>query len=191
MRIVPITPCDGFARGITESTQGCVRLYPHRLQGEGHFVALLEKEGNHIPSHTHPADQSLLHEIPAEYHSLVKDKDILKRKEKYYLVPPYDLPLDHLRILRSGLYLGEDRHGRFEPSQAAASAMDPTCFKNIIDLPLDDERILRYLKCETLDVRDQDVSGMVLVCVDGFPLGFGKVSNGILKNRYPANYRYQ
>ncbi|MBR4609293.1 MAG: hypothetical protein IKO38_02475, partial [Erysipelotrichaceae bacterium] len=26
---------------------------------------------------------------------------------------------------------------------------------------------------------------------DDFPLGFGKVAKGILKNRYPANYRYK
>ena len=41
MAVVPQKPEYGFegSRGI----EGCLRLFPHRLEGEGHFVALLEK----------------------------------------------------------------------------------------------------------------------------------------------------
>ena len=31
--------------------------------------------------------------------------------------------------------------------------------------------------------------GWQLVCVDNFPLGFGKLVNGTLKNKYPAGWR--
>ena len=102
----------------------------------------------------------------------------------------HDLDLKGLRILRSGLLLGEYKHERFEPSQALAMALKADEYKKIISFDADDERTIRYLKCETLDVRDKDAEGLVLVCADGYPLGFGKVSGGILKNRYPANYRY-
>ena len=41
MAVVPQKPEYGFegSRGI----EGCLRLFPHRLEGEGHFLALLEK----------------------------------------------------------------------------------------------------------------------------------------------------
>ena len=56
----------------------------------------------------------------------------------------------------------------------------------------EDERVRRYLKGETLDVDDlteRKAKGWYLVCVDGFPLGWGKVSNGTLKNKYLPGWR--
>ena len=47
----------------------------------------------------------------------------------------------------------------------------------MIDLPLEDERVMKYLKGETLDVEDlvkPKDKGWYLICVDGYPLGFGK-----------------
>ena len=99
--------------------------------------------------------------------------------------------MEKARILRSGLFLGEIRHERFEASQALALALKEKEYPKILSLSNDDPRVLRYLKCETLDVKDKGIEGLVLVCVDDFPLGFGKVAKGILKNRYPANYRYK
>ena len=65
-------------------------------------------------------------------------------------------------------------------------------YAQIIDLPCEDERVRRYLKGETLDVDDlteRKAKGWYLVCVDGFPLGWGKVSNGTLKNKYLPGWR--
>jgi hypothetical protein len=41
---------------------------------------------------------------------------------------------------------------------------------------------------ETLNV--DGPKGWVLVCTDGFSLGWGKLSDGILKNYYPAWWRW-
>ena len=190
LSLMNIDKTKGFASGITEKSQNCLRLYPHRIKGEGHFVALLKKDGSKEKTKKHFCDLSLSNEIPKEYHAVLKQGDLLKRNQKYYLVPAYDLPLENMRILRSGLYLGEMRHDHFEPSQALAMALNPNDYENTIRLHLDDERVLKYLKCETLNVSDFNVKGNVLVCLENYPLGFGKVSGGILKNRYPANYRY-
>ena len=61
-----------------------------------------------------------------------------------------------------------------------------------IDLSVDDERVTRYLKGETLDVDDlvsEKEKGWYLVCVDGYPLGWGKLSRGTLKNKYLPGWR--
>ena len=64
-----------------------------------------------------------------------------------------------------------------------------------VDFPAEDERVIRYLKGETLDVEDLSLppkaSGWVLVCVDGFPLGWAKLSGGMLKNKYYPGWRWQ
>ena len=39
--------------------------------------------------------------------------------------------------------------------------------------------------------KDKDKAGSWrLVCVDGFPLGWGKLSNGMLKNKYYPGWRW-
>ena len=65
-------------------------------------------------------------------------------------------------------------------------------YPRILDLPVSDDRVIKYLKGETLDVEDitsRKEKGWYLVCVDGFPLGWGKVSNGTLKNKYLPGWR--
>ena len=55
-------------------------------------------------------------------------------------------------------------------------------------LSLDDERVIRYLKGETMEAEGPD--GIVLVCVDGYPLGWGKLNCGRLKNKYAVSWRW-
>ncbi|MBQ6493034.1 MAG: RsmB/NOP family class I SAM-dependent RNA methyltransferase [Erysipelotrichaceae bacterium] len=191
LEVLAIEGYPGFVRGLTTNTQGCVRLYPHRIKGEGHFVALLQKKGERKPNAVHEnktilPDEPFFKDLNMDLHN----GQLIRRDNRLFYEPVHDLDLKGLRILRSGLLLGEYKHERFEPSQALAMALKADEYKKIISFDADDERTIRYLKCETLDVRDKDAEGLVLVCADGYPLGFGKVSGGILKNRYPANYRY-
>ena len=67
-------------------------------------------------------------------------------------------------------------------------------YARIIDLPVSDERVIKYLKGETLDVEDLvsiDIRIGYLVCVDGYPLGFGKLAGQVLKNKYLPGWRWQ
>ncbi len=193
LKVLPIQKYEGFLDGLTQHTKGCVRLYPHFIKGEGHFVALLQKDGILQNNKTHEPiiDKKALEFLPKAFHNFVKGRDLVRRNDRLYLLPSYDLDLGKARILRSGLFLGEIRHDRFKPSQALAMALRQEDYDNRLDLSIEDERVLKYLKCETLKVEDKNMEGLVLVTVDSFPLGFGEVKNGILKNRYPANYRYQ
>lgn len=192
LKVLPIKMCDGFMPGLTDNTRNCVRLYPHKINGEGHFVALLQKgEIKNINSTNNnvvamPKDE-FFNNINKEY----KNGSFVLRQDKLYFEPSIIINTKGLRILRSGLYLGEYKHNKFEPSESLAMSLKSSEYKNVLNLDLNDDRVIKYLKCETLDVKDKYVSGYVLVCVDGYPLGFGKVDKGILKNKYPANYRYQ
>lgn len=190
---------------------GCMRIFPHRAKGEGHFAVLLRKgeeslsktsdtresTGNKEEKIRKNPAQSLAHlsDETREFLSHVKkdfsDKVFEVRNEKVYLVPE-DLPsLSGLRILRTGLLLGEEKKNRFEPSQALAMNLKEEAFDFSLSFNADDPRILRYLKGETLDASDMtDRSGWVLICVDHFPLGFAKSNKGMLKNKYLKGWRY-
>ena len=112
--------------------------------------------------------------------------------ERIYYMPEGLPDVRGIRFLRTGLLLGELKKNRFEPSQAFAMCLKKDEYAQIIDLPCEDERVRRYLKGETLDVDDlteRKAKGWYLVCVDGFPLGWGKVSNGTLKNKYLPGWR--
>ena len=114
------------------------------------------------------------------------------RGDKVYYLPPVDLPLRGLNFLRNGLYLGDLKKNRFEPSQPLALAIRKGEAKTVISLFLGDKRLERYLKGETLEIAPSEASsskGWHLLCAEGYPLGFGKLVNHILKNKYPAGWR--
>ena len=116
------------------------------------------------------------------------------RGEKVMMRPDCDCDLNGLRIMRSGLLLGECKKARFEPSQALAMALKKEQYRNVIDFSVSDERVIRYLKGETLQAEDlvsKKEKGWFLICVDGYPLGFAKGNGAMLKNKYLAGWRWQ
>ena len=114
------------------------------------------------------------------------------RKGQVYCVPAQLCKRKGIPFLRNGLYLGEIKKDRFEPSQSFAMALRKEEYASNVDLHYDDPRLSRYLKGETIDVDDVRTSrskGWQLVCVDGYPLGWGKLVNGNIKNKYHAGWR--
>ena len=191
LKVLPIKSSNGFVSGLTDKTKNTVRLYPHKIDGEGHFVALLQKgdnkPNNQINSNTPNINLDFFKNINKHFINY----QLINRENKYYLEPISSLNFKGLRVLRSGLYLGEYKHDKFEPSISLALNLKTNEFNNILNLSLEDPRVIKYLKCETLDVKEYGLDGYVLVCVNNFPLGFGIVNKGTLKNKYPSNYRYQ
>lgn len=190
VKVLPIKKYDGFMDGLTPKTKNCVRLYPHKIEGEGHFVCLLckgEEKTNNNNNTNNPINIPSIEYLDMSF----TNGHFVTRENKLYFEPNINHNLKGLRILRSGLLLGEYKHDKFEPSIALALSIKQSDYKNIINFNLDDERVIKFLKCETLDVKDKHKEGYTLVCVDNFPLGFIVINKGIGKNKYPANYRYR
>ena len=70
------------------------------------------------------------------------------RKDNLYYLPPADTDFRGVTFLRNGLFLGELKKNRFEPSQPLALALHKEDVDAIISLPISDERLTRYLKGE-------------------------------------------
>ena len=120
-----------------------------------------------------------------------KDR-ILVREERIFLLPPGCPDFEGLRLVRSGLYLGDCKRGRFEPSQALAMVLKPEDYPRKICLEEEDPRLDRYLRGETIDCDGQEKMGdsrYVLVCFGQLPLGWGKTDRGRIKNKYLPGWR--
>lgn len=172
----------------------CRRLWPQRIQGEGHFVALLQKKETQALTSVnwyHPAKVKLPDEgkeFLSHIHWDFDESRFELQKERLYYLPKEMPSVKGLRLLRNGLFLGEIKKNRFEPSQSLAMALRMEEYDNAVSLEISDERVIRYLKGETIELEGRN--GIVLVCVDGYPLGWGKLNNGTLKNKYLAGWRW-
>ena len=173
------------------------KLYPHKIKGEGHFVALFEKVGEAQTTHVKEMKPFISKESERAF--LAFEKEFFKTPRRRNLHEAggvlYDLPENvfdwkGLSVLRVGLRLGEVKNGRFEPSHSLALASKKEDVKNAVDLPETDLRVEKYLRGETIEAT-QAPNGWCAVCVAGFPIGLGKVVNGVVKNHIPKGLRIQ
>jgi len=197
--IIEVDKSCGFDRGRSEWVLNgrkeldlCGRLWPHKVKGEGHFLALLKKKGNYEKisfAKTSDADQRLLgdyYDFMDKFMNL-KINDNLEIHGHSLMKIPMNIDLSGIRVMRSGLYLGDFKTKRFEPSQGFAMTLKKDDAKYTVDFSLDNPDLIRYLKGESFAVDSND--GWNLVCVDGFPLGWGKVQRGRMKNKYLPSRR--
>ena len=212
LSLVPIEKHEGFVPGNndwsvyeTDGIDRTMHLFPHKVEGEGHYVALFKRESNddYKPSVSlYMPEKTKINEETAEFMSHVKMDFDTRRFEqlgdKLFYIPDGCPNCKGLRILRRGMFLGEIKKKRFEPSQAFSIMLTPDTFDTVLDLKNDDIRVSKYLRGETIDYDDTElkVTGKqkntnryVLICVDGFSLGFGKLSNGSIKNKYLPGWR--
>lgn len=216
MELVPLSRFEGAEDGIGLS--GCIRLFPHRLKGEGHFLAMVRKKraeesgadgaaaelsdtgsrrGRACSSTGYPGRVNLEKEpeLKAFLHMIKKDFEperLVEKNGSVYYLPEGFPPNARLRYLRTGLLMGELKKGRFEPSQALAMTLSSESFKNSLSFSGEDQRVVRYLKGETISLLEGEkpVKGWCLVCVDGFALGFAKGNGMALKNKYYPGWRW-
>lgn len=175
-----------------------LRLWPHHIQGEGHFAAVLEKAGSMPVGYqaisaggfVREAGKKDLEECIAfckEFLQVQLPGKYIKFGEHIYLVPE-DMPnLQGLKVLRPGLHMGTLKKNRFEPSHALALALAPDEAVNVWNLSLEDDTVRAYLNGQTFSASGE--KGWYLICVDGFSLGWGKLAGGIMKNHYPKGLR--
>lgn len=173
-------------------------LWPHEVKGEGHYVTLLKKaEGPSGATHKHyefkkkKGLEPVFDFIKAAGITLpFNEKQFEINGDHVYYLPDDMVPTEGLRMLRNGWYLGNLKKNRFEPSGAFAVGLKASECSHIIDLPYTDPMTIKYLKCETLEIEEDLKDGWYLVCASGYPLGWGKLIRGTLKNKYPAGWRW-
>ena len=230
MEVIPMEDYEGFSWGLTafageefhESCHLCRRIFPHKMPGEGHFMALLHKkeEGAGQRGETEreqmentPAEQILPENIQPERIRMTyapagdikagkRKKDKKKRRkdsgqgrqngrnkhwwevckdlgkeqqqaaaeffshvlldlepermdvrgEKLYYVPEETREAKGIHFLRNGIYMGDFKKKRFEPSQPFALILSKDTFDRCLNFSGRDPRLENYLRGESLSL---------------------------------------
>lgn len=235
--------------------KNCVRIWPHLQKGEGHFAAVLVREGrkedsladldnpdqdgdgsdnskevkafadsgnekndstfsgkkkNRNAKKERGKNIALSREMRESFESFAKEtlteQGISRFREittysptdrkiaalfgdNLYLEPLY-FPGKGVKIERAGLHMGTFGKNRFEPSLALARVLKSEDVKNVLALTEEqEETALAYLRGEQLGGIPNHLKGWTLVTYEGYSLGFGKASGGVLKNHYPKGLR--
>ena len=170
---------------------GTVRIMPHLADGEGHFCArFLKTDGEVVRVKPlrrakNGAFDKAFTKFCAQYLNVRPSADLFFG-EYGYSAPPDCPDLDRLRVLRAGVQLGRLVKDRFEPSHSFALALTSDEIKNSLSFDEGAKELTAYLCGETLPCA---FDGWATVCVNGLPLGWGKASNGVLKNHIPKGLR--
>lgn len=180
----------------------CVRLWPHRFPGEGHFIAVMQRAGTKKPDRSQrpvrfqppkSAELKVWREfVRATLRGEWPEERMLLRNGRLYLLPPDAIETGRLKLVRYGLLLGEIRSGYFKPAHALALALTREEMVTAVHFPADAPEIAAYLAGHPLSITDHRLpltDNWSLITVNDFPLGWAKAGGGQLKNHYPRGLR--
>lgn len=191
------------AKPVTQDIAHTMRIWPHKVKGEGHYLAVLQKTGEKCdgasPRSLYGLERGISEKEYGEFLDFQKENlkgcfaknnlqgVFLKFGDQLYLGPKEMPALTKLKVLRPGLHLGTLKKNRFEPSHALALALKPSEVENTYDLTVEDGRAAAFIGGMTFSVGAE--KGWHLITVDGYSLGWGKAAGGIMKNHYPKGLR--
>lgn len=196
-----------WSRGHNPELQNTFRIWPHKSEGEGHYLALLRENGTWTaedgrkrkqPKYWNDkAGRSYVEEFlkksltASDHDALEEGMDrLILFGDQLYQLPEGTPALDRLRVLRPGLHLGAFKTKRFEPAHALSHFLKPEQAVSVCRLEPEDPQVLDYLKGNTVK-GEAGLSGWTLVCIGDYPLGWGKAVSGTVKNHYPKGLRIQ
>ena len=95
--------------------------------------------------------------------------------------------MNGLGVLGAGVTAAEICKNRLEPAHALFMSTRSENCRRCLSLSLEDPRLTAFLRGEEIPAPGEN--GWTAVAVEGVVTGFGKVSGGRLKNRYPKGLR--
>lgn len=186
-------PVDFELAGVGKSEGGMLRLWPHRLRGEGHFVAMLakagegeEREGSGGVNRKNPeAFDWLRRDLPGSWPEKFTGWTIMKLGDTLHALPPELPEFDGLKVQRIGLHLCKVGNNYVKPDHALAMALSPG---EVRSHEIDLAQAHLFMRGHELRC-DEALTGWVLVAHRGLPLGWGKAVQGTIKNHVPKGVR--
>jgi 16S rRNA C967 or C1407 C5-methylase (RsmB/RsmF family)/NOL1/NOP2/fmu family ribosome biogenesis protein len=215
--LVEIARRPGFDPGVPLPpwpTERAVRLWPHRVSGDGQFIARLQRRGDRAAGQPPPGPAALRGGSaarrrpprPADLQAerLVLDQwktfraetapgvrlepgRLLARGPYLFHLPASAEGLSTVPLARPGTLLGMSRPAHFRPSHGLACLLDPGLVSNSVSWPEGDERLRAFMRGET--VESPGAGGWVLVCYERWGVGWGRRTGGVIKNFLPHHLR--
>lgn len=191
-----------------------IRLWPHKIDGEGHFIARIKKAGERYENTVRIKTAETHSKIEARKKkekagtdgiklcrnfltdelglSIAINEQFMKRGvfisfgEQIYLMPEHMISIKGLKVVRPGLHLGTVKRDRFEPSHALALYLSGNDVARYYEM--NENETESYLHGDVFPC-DSELKGWVLLATGGYSIGFGKAGNGQMKNHYPKGLR--
>ena len=184
-----------YAEGV-QNIEYARRFYPHVSDGEGQFLALMQRDANAdikqrilYKDEAKPLSKQESSIVSSFFKEALKEMPmarVVKVGENISLVW-HDCPIPRGSVFMSGVLLGEIKGSTLVPHHQFFSSYGEL-FKNKVNLTRDDPRTEKYLAGEEIDA-DTGVKGWCAVFFEGAALGGGKASGGKIKNHYPKGLR--
>lgn len=172
------------------------RIFPHTHRGEGHFVCAMRKSEEaeyHPPRKPKAINQyrkvkdSAFYELMSEIFTDF-DSEAYILGDNYYMASPGLIETASIvPNIYSGVLAGIQKKNRIEPTHTLFMAAHGYKYRNQLDFSPDSEELRSYLSGNTLAASDE--GRYYLISCDGFPLGYAKQSDGLLKNKLPKGLR--
>ena len=184
---------DFEIEGIGRSVNGCMRIFPHRHKGDGHFAAKLVKGGEAKKAVCRPAkiDKDtqkliqMLEDAVCPLPEALKNREFARIGEYLYALPENCPDMKGIKCVMPGACVLRIGKNYIEPAHALAMGMDIESAYRKIELT--QEQAVKYLAGETVETDGE--KGWTLMTYQNLPLGWGKVSGGQAKNHLPKGLR--
>lgn len=161
------------------------RFWPHKVDGEGHFVAKLVRRGSvdtgfksdrqtkkiknnkNRKNETKPAltkeNMKLLSEfldetISEDMAAWIKNSRLVMFGEQLYRLPDMEVDIKGLKVQRAGLHIGEFKKQRFEPSHSLALALKLNDAKNVVKLTCDNPQTIGFFNGQSVMLSDEQAA---------------------------------
>ena len=168
-----------------------VRIFPMD-GGEGHFAARFRRTGANsygAAEYAYKPDKQVEPLAKALYQELFCDEPgwFVRVKDRILMLPDELPDISGLGVVRAGVEFGELKKNRIEPAHGIFMASRAEDCRSVLALSYDDPRVYAFLRGEEIEA--EGCKGYTAVAVEGVTMGFGKASNGVLKNKYPKGLR--
>lgn len=161
------------------------RFWPHKVDGEGHFVAKLVRRGcvdtdlkadrktkknknsKNRKNETKPAltkenmkhlSEFLDEIISEDVAAWIKNSRLVMFGEQLYRLPDMEVDIKGLKVQRAGLHIGEFKKQRFEPSHSLALALKLSEAKNVVKLTWDDPQTTGFFNGQSVMLSDEQTA---------------------------------
>lgn len=161
------------------------RFWPHKVDGEGHFVAKLVRRGsvdtgfksdrqtkkiknnknrkNETKSALTKENMKLLSEfldetISEDMAAWIKNSRLVMFGEQLYRLPDMEVDIKGLKVQRVGLHIGEFKKQRFEPSHSLALALKLNDAKNVVKLTCDNPQTIGFFNGQSVMLSDEQAA---------------------------------
>lgn len=171
------------------------RFYPHKVKGEGFFIAAFRKKDAASSVQIKRAKENKgnqkSEDLIKKWLKPTEDIRIINLKDEYFAVPgryeaDFQYLQSHLYLKKSGVRIGKIMGKDLVPHHELAMSL--ILNKHIPKVDLTRELAITYLKRDELKPVSEQ-RGWVLICYEGHVLGWAKMLENRMNNYFPKEMR--